>query len=152
MKCRGVLGLVFVVSILEACGSGSSPRNINGFYLGQISDASTPVLYISTNLAQASGSAVDITGFGIGSLGSFPACFSTTTTQTATFTASGHSNGFVTGAFQMTVATAFPGTDNVLTLSGNRTGDGTISGTWVMTGQSGCSDSGAFTLSPPPPV
>jgi len=81
------MGLVLVASMLDACGSGSRPKSINGFSLSQISDASTPVLVISANLAQASGSAVDVTGFGIGSLGSFPPCFSTITTQTALFTA-----------------------------------------------------------------
>jgi hypothetical protein len=56
----------------------------------------------------------------------------------------------VTGTFEMTISTMFPALNNVVTLTGNRTGDGTISGTWVLTGQTGCSGNGTFTLSPPP--
>jgi hypothetical protein len=153
MKSIGIVGLVFATAMLGACGGGSSPKNINNIYIGQLNDLSqTPDFSVTARLAQASGSGVNITDFSIGSLGNFPPCFSSTTSQTATFIANGSSNGYMTGTFEMTVSTVFPTANNVLTLTGNRNGDGTIVGTWVVTGQTGCSGNGAFTLSPPPPV
>ena len=153
MKRVRIVCLVFATAMLASCGGGSSPKNINSVYVGQLNDSGqTPIFAMSASLAQASGSGVNITGFNIGSLGNFPACFSSSTTQTATFTASGSSNGYVTGTFEMTISTVLTASNNVLTLTGNRMGTGAISGMWVLTGQAGCSGSGAFSLSPPPPV
>ena len=153
MKSIGIVGLVFASSLLGACGGGSTPKSINDLYIGQLSDPSqTPDLAVSMDLAQASGSALNITDFSIESLGTFPSCFSSSTTQTATFTANGSSNGYITGTFTMTVTTLFPTTNNVLTLTGTRNGEGTVAGTWVLTGETGCSGNGSFSLSPPPPV
>jgi hypothetical protein len=38
----------------------------------------------------------------------------------------------------MTISTVFPALNAVLTLQGARNTDGSISGTWTLTGQSGC--------------
>jgi hypothetical protein len=59
----------------------------------------------------------------------------------------GNFNGNVTGTFEMTITTMFPGTNNVLTLQGTVTGN-TISGNWTLTGGTGCTGNGTFTIQP----
>lgn len=150
MKEIGATLLISLIAMLGACG-GSSPRNINDFWLGNLNNPDGTLAFaLAAMLTQGSGSEVDVTRFEIsGSL----SCFSSSTSQTATFSVTGSSNGFQTGPFAMTVSTMFPeGMNNVLTLNGNRDGTGTISGTWTLTGQSGCTGNGTFTMSPPPLV
>jgi hypothetical protein len=51
----------------------------------------------------------------------------------------------------MTITTVFPaGMNNVLTLQGTRNGDGSISGTWTLTGLTGCTgENGTFQMLQP---
>ncbi len=46
----------------------------------------------------------------------------------------------------MTISTVFPALNNVLTLQGALNGDGSIAGTWTLTGQTGCTGNGNFTM------
>jgi hypothetical protein len=104
----------------------------------------------SSDLSQGTGSAVAISSFNFNS----PApCFAWSLGQTATFSVTGASDGYQTGPFQMTITTLFPQqSNNVLQLTGNRSGSGGIAGNWSITGLTGCPASGTFTMSPPVPV
>jgi len=68
----------------------------------------------------------------------------TTYVSPGSFTLGGNFNGNASGKFGMTVQSSMP-TGNSLTLSGAVSGN-TISGTWTLTGSSGCTGSGSFTM------
>ena len=137
--------------LLSACGSLPQPLNINGgwFALLKNPDGSTAFSFQET-LTQGSGTAVNITNF---TFEPAPLCFVSTTSETGTFSSTGSSEGLVTGTLLMTVSTALPASQNVLTLQGTRNTDaidfGSISGTWTLTGQSGCTGDGNFTMNMP---
>ncbi len=153
---KTVATLVLLTALLAACGADTA-KNIDGPWLGQLfyPDA-TPAGSFSATLKQESGSAVDVSGFVLDG----PSCFSPPLTSSAMFSATGSSGGFVIGTFTMTVSTAFPGPNNVLTVSGTRTSGasggpgitsptpGSISGTWEMTGQTGCTGHGILIMKP----
>ena len=146
------LALLSVLSLIVAsCGGSSSPSGINGGWYAQLNNASGgSALAFSVTLAQGTGSVVNSSNLAITSPSP---CFPQAAVQTATFTAIGSSNGFVTGPFAMTITTVFPeGNNNVITMQGNRNGNGigSITGTWALTGYPGCSTgSGSFTMNPP---
>jgi hypothetical protein len=153
-KQIGMIVLLMIVLLtlgLTGCGSSSSSSNINGTWMATLNDVNgSPVYSFSTTFTQGSGSSVSVTNFTFTSAGS---CFaSDQTTETATFGLMGNFNGNVTGTFEMTITTMFPGaTNNVLTLQGTVNGN-TISGTWMLTGLTGCSGNGNFTIHGVPPV
>ncbi len=74
-------------------------------------------------------------------------CFASQTSETGTFALTGNFNGNVMGTFGMMISTMFPApqTNNVLTLQG-AVNNNTISGTWTLTGVSGCTGNGSFTI------
>ena len=136
---------------LVSCGSSPAPRKIDGFWTAALQyPDSTPAYTFMATLTQSTGSTVSVSSFGFTSAAP---CFTTPLGQTATFTATGHSGGYETGPFGMNVSTSF-GTqvENVLTLSGTRSSDGKISGTWTLPGLSGCSGSGTYTMTAPTPL
>ncbi len=137
---------VFLAATLCACAS--KPIGINGTWYGTLANSGgSEMLAFTGAFEQGSGSSLNVSGFSI----TFPStCFSSSTTETATFSASGSSNGYQTGALQMTISTMFPeSVNNVVILNGNRDGTGNFSGTWSMTGVSGCSGNGTFAISTP---
>lgn len=139
------------LSLATLISCGSSSRGITGLWMVDARNPDNSLAFTFTaNLTQGSGNSVNVSNFSFGgSLGCFTSGFS----ETATFSSSGSSNGFQTGSFTLTVSTMFPfATNNVLTLQGTRHSDGSISGTWTLTGQSGCSGNGTFTMRIPPPV
>jgi hypothetical protein len=142
---------VIVISLLglamAACGSSSSPGNINGTWSATLvssSNQSTAYTF-STTFTQSGGGVLTFTNFAFTSSG--PCFTGDATSQTGSFALSGNSNGNVTGTLGMTITTEFPGgaTQNVLNLQGNVSGN-TITGTWTLTGVSGCSGNGTFTI------
>jgi hypothetical protein len=149
--------IVFLTTVLLAlgltmsgCGSGNGAPgsgNINGTWTATLTDTGgSPAYTFSTSFTQGSGSTLNITNFTFTSTG--PCFASYQTSETGSFGLMGNFNGNVTGTFDMTITTMFPGaTNNVLTLQGTVTG-GTISGNWTLTGGSGCSGSGKFTIQP----
>lgn len=145
-----VIALLAFGLTMAGCGSSNSgnmsANNINGTWSANLMNTDgTTAFGFSANFAQASGSSVTVTNFTITSPSP---CFPSTTAETGTFGLSGNSNGTVTGTFGMTVTTMFPTTNNLLTLTGMVNGK-TITGTWTLTGFSGCSGSGTFTIIQP---
>jgi hypothetical protein len=132
---------------LVGCGSGteSSSGNINGTWNAALTNTDgSPAFGFSTTFTQGSSSTLSVTNFTFTSSGS---CFAADqTSETGSFSLSGNFSGNVTGTFGMTITTMFPsGTNNVLTLQGSVAGN-TISGTWTLTGATGCSGNGTFTI------
>jgi hypothetical protein len=142
MKHAGIVAFAGISLLLAACGS--SPQSINGGWNAVLlnTDQSSAFGFV-TDLAQASGSTVNVSGFGFENFGSLSQCFTNSTGQSATFAAP--------GAFTMTVTTLFPAGQNVLTLTGTDA-NAAIVGTWNLTGLNGCSGSGTFTMNGHPPV
>jgi hypothetical protein len=141
MKFARIAALVEISLLMAACGSSS--RSINGPWTAiLLNPDQSQALGFGTNLSQ-SGSTINISNFAFGTFGNLSPCFASSTGQSATFAA--------TGAITMTVTTLFPQSQNVLTLTGTDK-NGAITGTWNLTGLTGCSGSGAFTMNGPPPV
>lgn len=142
--------LPLLTVFLISCGASSNGKNINGFWDAQLRNSDGSLAYaFPALLAQAAGSQVTVSNF---SLGSPSTCFPGATGQTATFTETGNANGIQTGPFTLSITTLFPAQNNVLALAGNRNSDGGISGDWTLTGLSGCSGSGSFSMALLPPV
>jgi len=129
------LGLAMV-----GCGIGSNSTNVNGNWSASLvtTPGGQPVYTFSTTFSEMSGGGLSITNFTFTTNGS---CFVGATTETGSFTLSGDFNGNVKGTFKMTVV----GSTNTLTLQGGVGSDNTISGTWSVTGSTGCTGNGTFT-------
>jgi hypothetical protein len=146
-KRIGTIALVLLGLAMAGCGSsnGSNAGNINGTWTASLTNTDgTPAYAFSTMFTVMSGGGVDVTNFTFTSTGS---CFAgDSTSETGSFTLGGNSNGNVSGTFGMTISTMFPAaTNNVLTLTGTVAGN-TIAGTWSLTGDTGCSGKGNFTI------
>lgn len=143
LKQIAVVVLVALGLTLSGCGKGSG--NINGNWTASLISppGGTPVFGFSTALTQGGGGALTFTSFTFTTSGT---CFASGPfAETGSVSLSGNYSGGVTGSFAMTVSTIFPAaTNNVLTLMGNVNGN-TITGTWTVAGQTGCSGSGTFT-------
>jgi hypothetical protein len=151
MKCARLISLALLAFFLVSCGSNSPAKKIDGVWNASLQSPDGSVAYTFTaTLTQSTGSTVTVSNFGFTS----PApCFTAPLGQNATFTASGHSGGFETGPFGMSIGTGLmTPVENVLTLNGARTSDGKISGTWTLIGLSGCSGGGIYTMTAPTPL
>jgi hypothetical protein len=147
MSQARAVALAGLALMLGACGTSRPPRSINGHWFASVNNPDQSQAHpFSVTLSQGSGIAVNVTNF---IFVSSPSCFSTPSSEVATFTSTGTSNGIALGMFTMTISTVFPTLNNVLTLQGARNTDGTISGTWTLTGQPGCAGNGNFTMNLP---
>jgi hypothetical protein len=148
-KQIAIIVLLAMALIMSGCGSsngGNGSGNINGTWMAALNDANGSTVYtFSTTFTQGSGSSLSVTNFNFTSTG--PCFASDQTSETGSFALMGNFNGNVTGTFEMTITTMFPGTNNVLTLQGTVTGN-TISGNWTLTGGTGCTGNGTFTIQP----
>lgn len=143
MKQTGIAILLSLVLTLAACGGGSNSGNINGTWTATLTNPNGNTAFaFTTNFTQSSGSSLNIVSFQFTTAGS---CFTTPTTETGSFVLAGDFNGNVTGKFGFTISTEFPSNNNVLTLTGDVNGN-TISGVWTLTGNTGCSGNGTFTM------
>jgi len=139
MKKLAVAGLVAVVLTLVGCGwHDHGHGNINGTWTAILSDS-----------AFSFGTSVVVNGDGTLSIDQFSfstngPCFVSGETESGSFAFSGDFNGKVTGHFQFNVVSGLP-SGNTLTLTGTVNGD-TITGTWSLSGGTGCQGSGDFTM------
>lgn len=134
---------------MAGCSSnGSDSGNINGNWNATLVNGSdqTTAFTFSTTFTDVTANGVTVSNFKFTS--SSPCFDGQATSETGTFALSGNFNGNVTGTFGMTITTASPGTatQNVLTLSNGTVNGNTISGNWTLTGTSGCSGQGTFTI------
>jgi hypothetical protein len=141
---RFVAGIVLLISLaLIGCGSNSSnPSNINGTWNATlVSGGNATVFMFGTSLKENGDGSLSVSNF---SFTTNSPCFVSGETETGSFTLSGNFNGAVSGKFGFAVESGSP-TGNTLALSGNANGN-TISGTWTLTGSSGCTGNGTFTM------
>src|SRR4029077_12217472 len=144
MEKVGVVALAVLVLMLGACGTSGQPQSINGHWFAAVNNPDRSSVYpFTVTLAQGSGATVNVMNFVFVNP---TTCFNTSSSEAATFSVTGRSHGLVMGTFTMTISTMFPNLNNVLTLQGTRNSDGSISGTWNLTGQSECVDNGTFTM------
>jgi hypothetical protein len=131
---------IFLVAALTLAGCGSSnPTNINGNWTATL--AGSQNFNFTTSIIENSDGTVSVSKF---SFSSNSSCFVSGETETGTFALSGNFNGKVTGKFGMIVTSGTP-SGNTLALTGDANGN-TITGTWTLTGSSGCTGSGNFTM------
>ncbi len=131
---------IFLVAALTLAGCGSSnPTNINGNWTATLTGSQN--FNFTTSIIENSDGTVSVSKF---SFSSNSSCFVSGETETGTFALSGNFNGKVTGKFGMIVTSGTP-SGNTLTLTGDANGN-TITGTWTLTGSSGCTGSGNFTM------
>jgi hypothetical protein len=143
MTKTAVALLLSLVLTLAGCGGGSNSGNINGTWTATLTNPGGDTVFaFTTNFVQGSGNNLNIVSFQFTTSGS---CFSGPTSETGSFVLSGDFSGHVSGQFGFTISTTFPSDNNVLTLMGTANGN-TISGTWTLTGVSGCTGNGNFTM------
>jgi len=145
MNLALLFSLLLLTSILTACGSSPAPKKIDGTWNASLVNSNSSEAYtFAATLSQATGTTVSVSNFNFTSAAP---CFTAPLGQTATFSATGNSGGYQTGPFGMSVGTGLmTPVENVLTLTGTRNADGSISGKWTLTGLSGCSASGSYTM------
>ncbi len=136
---------IMLVFGLALTGCGNTAGNIDGNWTANLitPPGGTPVFAFQTSFTGSGSGTLTITSLTFSTSGS---CFATGPfTETGTASLSGDYNGHVTGSFGMIISTTFPaGTNNVLTLNGT-VANGTITGTWSLTGSTGCTGTGVFT-------
>jgi hypothetical protein len=144
MKYFALAALLAIGLALAGCGANNSsnPANINGTWNATLLDTNnTTVFSFGTSLVVNGDGSLTISNFQFNSNSS---CFVSGETESGSFTLMGNTNGQVNGRFGLAVQSGSPG-GNSLTLSGTANGN-TVSGTWTLTGGSGCTGSGSFTM------
>ena len=145
MKQFAVFVLLAAGLMLAGCGSsgGANPANINGNWNATLmGNSNTTSFAFGTSLAVNADGSVSVSNF---SFTTNSPCFGTGETESGSFTLGGNFNGQVNGSFGMTVQSGSP-SGNTLKLNGTVANGNTITGTWTLTGSSGCSGSGSFTM------
>lgn len=143
MKQFAVVLLLAVGLTLAGCGSDSSKHgSINGTWTATLTDTNDATVFsFGTTIVTKNDGTLTISTF---SFNSNSPCFVSGETESGSFALSGDFNGNVSGAFGFAVQSGSPA-GNTLTLSGTANGN-TITGTWTLTGSSGCTGSGNFTM------
>jgi hypothetical protein len=143
MKYFALLAILVVGLALTGCGSNDNSKasNVDGTWNASlVSSGDTPVLTFGTSITSNGDGSLTITSF---SFTDNTSCFSSET-ESGSFTLSGNVSGNVSGKFGMNVQSVTP-SGNTLALTGTVNGN-TISGNWTLTGSSGCTGSGTFTM------
>jgi hypothetical protein len=145
MKKLGIAVLLSMGLTLIGCGGGNNsnnPANINGNWNATLTDAGNATVFtFGTSLIVSNDGTLSVSNF---SFSTNSSCFVSGETESGSFALSGNFSGNVTGKFQFSVKSGSPG-GNTLSLSGTANGN-TISGTWSLTGGTGCTGSGNFMM------
>ena len=139
MKKLAVAGLVAVVLTLVGCGwHNHGNGNINGTWTAILSDSD---FSFGTSVVVNGDGTLSINQFSFSTNGP---CFVSGETESGSFAFTGDFNGHVTGQFDFKVVSGSP-SGNTLKLMGTVNGNA-ITGTWTLTGGTGCTGSGNFTM------
>ena len=138
MKKLAMALLVMAVMTLVGCGNNSSHGNINGHWTAVLTDTT---FNFGTSIVVNNDGTLSVSNF---SFSTNSPCFVSGETESGSFAFTGDFNGKVTGSFTFKVVSGSP-SGNTLSLTGTVSGD-TITGTWSLTGGSGCTGSGNFTM------
>lgn len=143
-----VPNLLGMLLLLASCGGGKTPSSINGHWAATLQNLNVAgSIGFTAQLAQSTGTSVAVLNFAFTSSDS---CLPSQTVESATFSATGN----LSGVFGMNI-TSQGGQSSVLTIQGNlasNSANESITGTWSLTGTSGCSGNGTFVMNPLPPV
>lgn len=143
MKTLAITVLLGLGLTLLGCGTGSNPGSINGNWTATLTDTNGSQQFAFTTSLVATGGSGTVTVNNLSFSTNSP-CFVSGQTAVGTFVLSGNFNGNVSGQFGMSVLSGNPG-GNTLTLTGAVSGN-TISGNWTLSGGSGCTGRGTFTM------
>lgn len=139
MKKLAVALLVAMVLTLAGCGWDHHRHgNINGTWTAVLSDTD---LSFQTSFVVNGDGTLSVSQFSFSTNGS---CFVSGETESGSFALTGDFDGNVTGQFDFEVVSGSP-SGNTLTLTGTVNGD-TITGTWSLSGGTGCQGSGTFNM------
>ena len=142
MKTKLAILLVTGLTLIGCGASSKNGGNVNGNWTATLMDThNTQVLAFNTSIVQSGNGSLSISNF---SFTTNSACFVSGETEAGSFSLTGDFNGNVSGKFGMSVQSGSPGGNN-LNLVGAVTGN-TITGTWSLTGSSGCTGNGTFTM------
>jgi hypothetical protein len=143
MKQFAVVVLLGLGLTLVGCGSNDkNPANINGTWnAALLSNGNTTNFDFGTSFSVKGDGSLNVTSF---SFTTSSSCFASGETESGSFTLGGDFNGNVKGQFGMTVQSENP-SGNTLALTGAVNGN-TITGNWTLTGTSGCTGNGTFTM------
>jgi hypothetical protein len=142
MKKFAVAILMALGLTLVGCSSNNKAGNINGTWNANLTDTNgTQVFTFATAFVETGNGTLNITSL---SFSTNSSCFVSGETESGTFGLSGDFNGNVTGSFGMNVQSGTP-SGNTLSLTGAVSGN-TITGTWSLTGGTGCTGNGTFTM------
>jgi hypothetical protein len=141
-NCLTAVVLCVCLVTAGCAANGGNTANINGSWTATLLDQENAAAF-------SFGLALIVNGDGTLSVSNFnfmsnSPCFVSGETESGSFALSGNFNGNVSGKFNFVVQSGSP-SGNTLTLSGTANGN-TISGTWSLTGGTGCTASGNFTM------
>ena len=137
-----VVGITLGSLSMVGCGTSVNPANINGVWTATLLDTNQATIFtFGTSLIVNGDGTLSITNF---QFSSNSPCFVSGETESGSFSLSGNFNGQITGSLNFIVKSGSPG-GNTLTLTGQAAGN-SISGNWTLTGGSGCTGSGTFTM------
>jgi hypothetical protein len=141
---QSVLAVFLAVCLVSVgCGTNSShPGTIDGGWNATLTDSNNSTIFsFGTSLTVNNDGTLSVTSF---QFNSDSPCFVSGATHSGSFALGGDFNGHVTGTFHFVVQSGSPA-GNTLSLTGTANGN-TIAGTWTLTGGTGCTGSGNFTM------
>lgn len=146
MKITGIFLSILMAAALCGCGSGANSSIINGSWTAALTNSGSngsPNFAFTVSFIDNGNGTINVTNLNF----TTTPCFGSGATATGGFTLSGTLNGVTSGGFQMTVQSGASGSsnNNLLTLQGT-VSNNNISGNWTLTGISGCTGSGTFTM------
>ena len=144
MKKIGIVFVLMLGMLLVGCGNSNvTPGNINGTWSAVLTSTGggATLFNFVTALTVNSDGSLSVVNF---TFNSSDPCFVSGDTESGSFTLSGDFNGHVTGKFHFIVQSTVP-VGSVLTLDGTANGK-SITGTWTLTGGTGCAGNGNFTM------
>jgi len=137
-----VMGMMMGSMSMVGCGMSANPANIDGVWKATLLDTNQSTVFtFGMSLIVNGDGTLAITNF---QFNSNSPCFVSGETESGSFSLSGNFNGQVTGTLNFVVTSGSPA-GNTLTLTGQANGN-TISGHWTLTGGTGCTGSGTFTM------
>ena len=145
MKKLAILGLIAL--LLTVVGRGSSTTaaaaDTSGTWQAVLTGGAgeASALSFNTKFSVNNDGSLNVSAF---SFLTVQTCFVSGGTVSGTANVTTDSNGLVTGTISYVIQSGSPA-GNTLTLSGTESGT-TVTGTWTLTGNEGCSGAGDFTM------
>ena len=145
MKKIAILSLMVLALVLSGCGSDQSTAaaDTSGAWQAVLTGGAgeASVLSFNTTFSVNNDGTLSVTNLAFLTVGT---CFVSGGTAGGTADVTTDTNGVVTGTISFIVQSGSPA-GNTLTLTGTEDSN-TITGTWALEGNDGCSGSGDFTM------